>query len=274
MPLIWGVQYVAIKTGLAHFPPLFFTALRFLAIALLLLPFVPGLRLGHIAPIAVISVFMGGLHVGLFFQGMAAGPGTVAAVAHQLATPFIVLLAWPLLGDRPRPWTLVGALIAIAGVALLSVGRTAQEDHAAILLIASSALAFALASVLAKRFGPFDPLLLMTWSSLFTVPQLSVASWLLEVDHAQTIRAADAYGWLAFAYSVLLGGIIGNGLWFWLIDKCPLNGVAPYALLLPVFAIGSSVLFLDEPLTARLAVGAAVTIAGVAVSAVLGAQDR
>src|SRR6202021_4308421 len=40
VPLLWGYQLVAIKVGVTEFPPLFFLALRFLAIALLLVPFV------------------------------------------------------------------------------------------------------------------------------------------------------------------------------------------------------------------------------------------
>jgi O-acetylserine/cysteine efflux transporter len=235
-------------------------------ITLFLLPFMPKPRIGQIGPIAVISVFMGGLHEGLFFQGMAAGPGSVVAVVHQLTTPFIVLLAWPLLGDRPKGSALIGILVAIGGVALLGIGATARANNEGVVFMALSALAFAFASVLAKRFGRFDPLLLMAWTSLFTVPQLGVASWMLEVEHARSIHAMDAYGWLAFAYSVLFAGIVGNALWFWLIDKCSLSSVAPYALLSPVFGIGSSVLLSDEPLTGRLVIAAAVTIAGVALT--------
>ena len=40
VPLLWGYQFVAIKVGVVQFPPLFFLGLRFLAIALLLIPFV------------------------------------------------------------------------------------------------------------------------------------------------------------------------------------------------------------------------------------------
>jgi O-acetylserine/cysteine efflux transporter len=40
VPLLWGYQFVAINLGVTEFPPLFFLALRFLAIALLLVPFV------------------------------------------------------------------------------------------------------------------------------------------------------------------------------------------------------------------------------------------
>lgn len=40
VPLLWGYQFVAIKVGVMEFPPLFFLALRFLGIALLLVPYV------------------------------------------------------------------------------------------------------------------------------------------------------------------------------------------------------------------------------------------
>jgi O-acetylserine/cysteine efflux transporter len=40
VPLLWGYQFVAVRVGVTEFPPFFFLALRFLAIALLLVPFI------------------------------------------------------------------------------------------------------------------------------------------------------------------------------------------------------------------------------------------
>jgi drug/metabolite transporter (DMT)-like permease len=78
-----------------EFPPLFFLALRFLAIALLLIPFVKRPTRQQFDPIAAISGFLGGLNFGLFYVGLGLGSGSMSAVAYQLATPFTVLLAWP-----------------------------------------------------------------------------------------------------------------------------------------------------------------------------------
>ncbi|MEX2454082.1 MAG: EamA family transporter, partial [Rhodospirillaceae bacterium] len=69
VPLLWGFQFVCIKTGVGQFPPLFFLALRFLAIALLLVPFVKRPTRAQLGPVAVISVFLGGLNFGLFYVG-------------------------------------------------------------------------------------------------------------------------------------------------------------------------------------------------------------
>jgi O-acetylserine/cysteine efflux transporter len=60
----------------------------------------------------------------------------------------------------------------------------------------------------------------------------------------------------------------GFGLWFWLIGRCTMARVAPFALLLPVFALMSSVLFLGDRMTPKLAIGALLAILGVAVTQV------
>jgi hypothetical protein len=37
--------------------------------------------------------------------------------------------------------------------------------------------------------------------------------------------------WMALAYTIFIGGIVGFGLWFWLIARCTMACVAPFALL-------------------------------------------
>ncbi|KLU25363.1 membrane protein [Caballeronia mineralivorans PML1(12)] len=264
VPLLWGYQFVAIKLGLAEFPPLFFLGLRFLAIALLLIPFVARPTRKQLGPILAISVFLSALNFGLFYIGLGLGTGTVTAVAYQLATPFIILLSWPMLGERPSLHTAAGVLLAFIGVVAASGGISVNAIATG--LVAASAFAYALGNVLTKRYGPFDPLMLVAWMSLFTVPQVMIASSILERGQLASFATADAYGWLALVYTVLIGGIGGFGLWFWLIARCSMGRVAPFGLLMPVFATMSSVLFLGDRLTPMLVVGGLVALVGVAVT--------
>jgi len=266
VPLLWGYQFVAIKVGVVEFPPLFFLGLRFLAIALLLIPFVRRPTRQEFGPIAVISIFLGGLNFGLFYVGMGLGSGSMSAVAYQLATPFTVLLAWPLLAERPSLVTSAGVLLAFGGVVVLAAGPGLSANALPILLVVGAAFAFAVANVLTKRFGPFDPLMLTGWSSLFTVPQVMLMSLLLEHGQLASLVTADERGWMALAYTIFIGGIVGFGLWFWLIARCTMARVAPFALLLPVFALISSVLFLGDRMTPTLAIGALLAISGVAMT--------
>ncbi len=268
VPVLWGYQFVAIKVGVREFPPLFFLALRFLAIALLLVPFVKRPTRQQFGPVAAISVFLGGLNFGLFYVGLGLGSGSLSAVAYQLAPPFTVLLAWPLLAERPSLIASAGVVLAFVGVVVLAAGPGFSGNALPLLLVVGAAFAFAVSNVLTKRYGPFDPLMLMGWSSLLTVPQVLVMSLLLEYGQMASLATADGRGWLALAYTIFIGGIVGFGLWFWLIGRCSMGRVAPFGLLLPVFALMSSVLFLGERMTPKLIVGGLLAISGVAITQV------
>ena len=165
-------------------------------------------------------------------------------IAYQLATPFTILLAWPLLAERPSLTTSAGVAIAFAGVVVLAAGPGLTANLAPLLLVIGAAFAFATSNVLTKRYGPFDPLMLMGWSSLLTVPQVALMSLYLEHGQMASLFAADHRGWLALAYTIFIGGILGFGLWFWLIAHCSMGRIAPFGLLLPVFAVLSSVVSL------------------------------
>lgn len=268
VPLLWGYQFVVIKLGVTQFPPLFFLALRFFAIALLLVPFVRRPTPAQLGPVAAISLFLGGLNFGLFYVGLGLGSGSLSAVAYQLATPFTVLLAWPLLAERPSPTTSAGVVLAFAGVLVLGLDQGPSAKAVPLLLVVGAAFSFAVSNVLTKRYGPFDPMMLMGWSSLLTVPQVMLMSLLLEHRQLSSLATADERGWLALAYTIFIGGILGFGLWFWLIGRRSMSRVAPFGLLLPVFALMSSVLFLDERLNPKLIVGGLLAISGVAVTQV------
>lgn len=266
VPFLWGIQYAVIKAGLAVFPPLFFVGLRFAAIAAILLPIVGLPSRRELRLFAVISIFIGGLNFGLVFVGLAGAPASVTGIANQLWSPFALLLAWPLLGERPSRRVVVGVLIALAGVTLaVAAPRTAVPVIPTLLVVASS-LALATGSVLVKRYGSFDPMKLMAWMSLFTVPQVMIASAFTEVGQGNALASADDMAGLSFANTVLIGGIVGFGLWFWLLARCAMARVAPYTLLQSAFAIAAGVAFRHEPLTPTLVAGAAICIAGVALS--------
>ncbi|MBI2740682.1 MAG: EamA family transporter [Rhodospirillales bacterium] len=266
VPLLWGVQYVVIKTGLAAFPPLFFVGLRFAAVSIVLIPFVGFPTKRELGPFLLISVFIGGLNFGLVFVGLAHGLASVTGVANQLWTPFTLLLAWPLLGERPSMRVIMGVVIAFCGVILTVVDPDVSVPVVPTLFVVGSGLALATGTVLTKRYGPFEPMKLVAWMSLFTVPQVLGASAVFEQGQIASLGAASFESWLAFAYTVFLGGIAGFSLWFWLIARCPVSRVAPFALLQTAFAVAAAVILLREQLTPALVAGAAICVAGVLVT--------
>src|SRR5437660_11827865 len=82
--LIWGLNLIASKVGVNHFPPLFFTALRFSLLGLVLLPFLRWHR-GRMQRLLVAAVLSGGLQYAVLFMGIRAtrDVGSIA-IAQQL----------------------------------------------------------------------------------------------------------------------------------------------------------------------------------------------
>lgn len=266
VPLFWGVQFVTTKVGVAAIPPLLFGALRFGAVAVLLLPFVRTPTKRELASAFVISVFFGGLGFGLYFAGLHLGSASLSAVVAQLMSPFTVLLAWPLLGERPDSRMIVGVGVALGGVALALVDPSQPASVIAALLVAGGAAAQALGTVLIKRMGLVSPLRLLALLSLFAMPQLLLASAWFEDGQLAVLRQAPVQAWLSLAYATLFGTVAAFGLWFWLVARCSLARVAPFALLQTVVAIVASVAFLNESATPALVVGGLVCLGGVALT--------
>jgi len=240
--------------------------LRFVAVAAILLPFVGRPTLRELGPMIAISVFFGGLNFALFFVGLGQGLASVSAVTYQFSTPFTVLLAWPFLGERPSTRVVIGVAVAFGGVALTMAEPGASAKIVPTLTVTAAGFAWAVGSVLTKRYGPFEPLKLMAWMSLFSVPQVMATSLVIEHGQLASLHTAGLTAWLAFAYTVLFGAVAGWGLWFWLIARRSMTRLAPFALLQTVFAVVAGVVFLHEPLTPTLVAGAVICIVGVAIT--------
>lgn len=114
-PLFWDGQYVVIKVGLTAFPPLFFVGLRFVAVAVMLLPFVGRPSRCELGPIMAISVFFGGFNFALFFTGLGQGTASVrpSRTSFQRLSPF----CWPgpFSGSSPRCESSLGSTWHLPG---------------------------------------------------------------------------------------------------------------------------------------------------------------
>ena len=95
----WAFNFIAGKAGVTHFQPFLFTALRFAALLLALLPFLRWLP-GRMRQILSIALVMGIVHFALVFLGLgASGDVSSVAIASQLYVPVSALLALVWLGE-------------------------------------------------------------------------------------------------------------------------------------------------------------------------------
>jgi len=261
--VIWALNFIIGKIGVAQWPPVFMMLLRFALVAMLLAPFLRP----HGKPWALIfglSVVLGGLHFGLLFTGLRGVDAGPAALAIQLAIPFSSLIAAVVYGERMGRWQMIGMVIAFAGVYLIGGEPKMAPSLFHFLLVVGAALAWAVANIFIKRIGSVNVFILNAWVAVFALPQLALATAVLEDGHMDALANADWRGWGAVAFMAIGSSIIAYGFWYALVRKYDVNRVVPLTLIAPVLAVMLAVLILNEPLTVRIVVGGLITTGGVA----------
>jgi O-acetylserine/cysteine efflux transporter len=270
--LIWGFNFVVIKAGLDSFPPLLFSALRFLSVAF---PAVFFLRRGSLTwrTVVKIGVVLGVVKYSLLYLGIQVGmPAGLSSLAIQSQVLFTTLFSAVLLKDSPSRWQRAGMGVAFAGIVLLATTRQGSVSGTGFALVIAAAVAWAFANILIKQAAAKDPFTLMVWMSVVPPLPLLVLSFLFEDGQGEALsQLLTLEGLGAVLYTGLLATLLAFGLWGHLFRKYSPNVVAPFALLVPVFGIASSALVLEERLSAASLVAAALVFAGLAII-VLGAR--
>lgn len=275
---LWGLNFLAIHASLQHFPPLFLVALRFgvMAVPTILLvprPAVPTRWLvGYGLGFGTLQFF------GLYL-GMAAGfPAGLASLVLQASAPFTVLLGALLLRERLTPGRLVGVAIAVGGLAVVGLSRAQATSWIPFLLVVLGALGWALGNLASRLAAPPEPLHLTLWMSVVPPLPMLALSLLVEGPGAilrsltTSLGAAAVPAWVGLAYTVLLGTVVGSGIWVWLMARHPAGVVAPFSMLVPVVGILAAWIALGErPALLELG-GGALVVGGVLLAARRGAR--
>ncbi|MEV6968449.1 EamA family transporter [Hamadaea sp. NPDC051192] len=266
---VWGLNFISIKLGLDRMPALLFCALRLLAVGLPLLV----LRRGPGVPwrwVVASALTLGVLHFSLFFWGIAEGmPAGLTSLVLQSQAIFTVLLAMPLLRERPGPRQLAGLALATGGMAVVAAGVGGERPPLAFALVLGSAVFWGLNNVIMRRAAPPDMARFMMWvGAVGGLPLLgiSVAVEGLDADLA-AVRGIDGTALGAIAYTSALSTIVGFGLWGVLIRRYGAGTVAPFSMLVPFFGMSSAALFLGERLEPTDILGGLLVVGGILLGA-------
>jgi O-acetylserine/cysteine efflux transporter len=271
---VWGYTFVPIKVALVEVPPFALAALRFLLAAIPLVFFIqrPAMPWRYVIGYGfAIGVFQ----FGLLFLGIKLGmPAGLSSLVIQLQVFFTIGLAVALEGDRLQRHNLIGAAVALAGVALLAVHKLAAGltgTFAGFLLVIVAGFAWAVGNIIAKRgagtHAP-DMFALVVWSSLVPPLPLAALSFFFEggagvVDSVATMSATAWACVLILSYGATL---FGFGSWNALLHRYPTALISPFALLIPVSGLASGALFLGESLAPLQAAGALLVFGGLAIN--------
>ena len=262
--LLWGFGFVTSKYGADHMPPLFFLALRFTLMALMLLWFVRPPS-GRWLAVSLFALTMGAGHFGLFYIALNMGvEASTAAIIWITQVPLSAVLAALILRERPGWLAIVGIAIAFGGAVVL-VGEPRHTGNVvAIGLMFGSSIAWAVANVQVKRLTDIPPLALNGWMSAITALLLFPLSFALEEGQLASLLQPDWRLHGSLIYQVVGSTLLAYWAWYYLLARNPVATVAGFMLLVPVLGVIFGVFTLGEPLTWQTLVGGAIIICGVA----------
>ena len=249
---IWGSNFVVIRVGLNHLPPLTFAALRFAlaffpAMLLVPRPQVPWRNL------ASYGLLIGGGQFGLLFIAMNGHiTPALASLVVQMQVFFTIGLAAVITKERLRPFQFVALAIAVSGIALIILNTDAMTTPLGLALVLAAAVCWAGGNIVVRSSPKADMLSYVVWASPFSVAPLLAVALMLEGPGAMAagVMNADAATWGAVLWQSSGNTLFGYAVWGWLLSRYPVASVAPMSLLVPLFGIAASAVFLGEPLQA------------------------
>ncbi|RZU72375.1 drug/metabolite transporter (DMT)-like permease [Micromonospora kangleipakensis] len=277
--VLWGSTYLGIRIAVESLPPLTSAAGRFAAAALVLAAVLrirrgPGAlrvdrrQLGSAALVGVL-LLAGGNGLVVLAESGPAGVAVPSGIAALLVAtvPLLVVLLRTLGGDRPGRWTFAGVTLGFAGLVLLVLptGGSGAVPLAGALTVVVAATCWSVGSFLSGRLRmPADPFVATVYEMVAGAVALAVTGAARGEWHGFSPAEVTGRSWAALAYLMVAGSLVAFTAYVWLLHHAPISLVATYAYVNPAVAVALGALLAAEPVTARVLLGGAVIVAGVA----------
>lgn len=268
---IWGNTFPTAKYVLGVLPPDVFASARYLVAGVTLMAVLiwrEGLRLPQRRDLLPLIGFgFLGITLMQLIWSTALSLSTASKGSILIATsPIWALIFNSFRGQRLTVTAWCGVLLSFAGVFLVInnslTGITIGGGHIiGDLMFLSVAFFWALYSVLSPPLlARLGTLYVSGWSMLFgALLLMPLIFWGWSDTPWQAMQVGH---WASFLYTAILAGALGYLFWYEGIARLGIARSVVYSYLIPVFAVISAVVFLDEHVSLAQLIGAAVVITG------------
>ncbi|QZP39441.1 DMT family transporter [Halobaculum magnesiiphilum] len=271
---VWGSAFMAIKAGLAYFPPVLFAAIRYDIAGVVMLAYalyatdVPLPRdRAEWTEVAIGAVLLIALYHALLFIGQTDPTVTSAAAAVVVSLSPVLTTGFArafLPSERLTAVGIIGMVLGLVGVAVLSeldpsnllAGGTVPK-----LLILGAAAAFALGSVLTRRVDSDLPIATMeAWAMIGGALIMHVVSLALGETAGRIVLNGESIA--ALAYLSIAASAIGFLIYFELLERLGAIEINLVSYVAPIFAALAGWAFLQEVPSVATAGGFLLIFAG------------
>jgi drug/metabolite transporter (DMT)-like permease len=273
---VWGSTFLAIRVGVREVPPFLLAAIRFLVAGIVLYGWMrakgtpsPTAREWGSASLLAILIFV--FDYGLLFWAEKGVPSGIAAVMMATIPVFMAIAEIGILRTQRLTLRLATALfVGIGGVAVLvshsvSFGEAPINTAGACALIVA-AISWSIAASLSRKV-PLPAAKAMSSGAQMLAGGvfLTLTAGLLGEFRGFHVQAVSRGAWLALAYLIVAGSIIGFTAYVWLIHHESPTKVGTYAYVNPVVAVLVGYFLGGEAIGPRTIVGTLLVLVSVIV---------
>ena len=249
--VIIGSAPVAIRLGSFELPPLWAAGLRFgvsgvILVGLAIAWRVPFPRGANLVGAVLFGLLLYGGSIPLAYIGLTQAPAAMASISDAFLPLEALLIAAAIGLERVRPRGLAGALVAVAGVAVIVSNQLGSAvPPLALGALGGSTLCTALLLVLLKRLPPGHPTSANAVAMAVGTPILLGLSALAHEPWALPGRTDS---WVSFAFLVFGATVVGYQLGLFVVARWTASASSYAFLLAPLVAVVVAAIVLAEPI--------------------------
>lgn len=264
---VWGSTFLAIAIGNDHVPPVWAATLRLVLASAILFTVMAVRRQPLPAGEALRSAvgfgfFQFGINFPLLYLGEKEVPSGLTAVIFA-TIPLSQSLLTRIAGlERLTPAKILGALIALLGVALIFLAQmTTRVRPQFMLFVLMASWAGCLGTVILKRGPRQSPIASNAVGAL--VGAVSCFLWSLLLHEPLSLPTAAAL--VPILYLAVAGSVVAFVLMAWLVNHWEVSRVSYIAVVIPVVALALGAAVRHEQVSPTSLAGAAVVLGGVVI---------
>ncbi|PWI56702.1 DMT family transporter [Sulfoacidibacillus thermotolerans] len=233
LTLIWGYNWVIMKEALNDSPPLLFAALRVLigvlVLFLILLLFKRPLTMPSWKYVLPLGLMQTTGFVGFSLWALEYGKAGQTAILVYMMPIWLLIFAWPILGERVRGLQWPALTFALFGLLCILHPWHEQRQSLGTLLAGLAGVFWASSALWQKKYAPQNVNLfsVTTWQMMFGGIALALLALFVEPIHIHWTPLFLG----ALLYNAIPGSALALFLWAYAVDKLP-SGIAGMTTLL------------------------------------------
>jgi len=264
--IIWGVNFVVMKSANGAFPPVLFAAFRFFVGAVVLfgvayfkkipMPSKRNFKWYVLCGILQTTYFNLAIQISLNYISA----GLVSVLTYSMPLFFCILAHFFIPGERFTVRRMTGIIIGIMGLFFALNITHLDGELWALILALSSAIAWAVSNLIIKqKLQECDKIQFTAWQMAVGAAALFLYSFCFE--NGQSYWSIMSIGYILF--SGIIASALAFVLWSHILTKIQASKASISLLLVPIVGIVSSYLFLHESLKISTLIGVLFVLLGI-----------